>query len=99
MLPTLLVMASENKDFADKYGIFEIGRVVAGTKEDGTCNERKHLGVVLYDKNGDEKALYFKAVEIINTVTDVIKKKKVSYNKIAPEQNWQHPKNTAELGF
>ena len=97
MLPTLLVMASENKDFADKYGIFEIGRVVAGTKEDGTCNERKHLGVVLYDKNGDEKALYFKAVEIINTVTDVIKKKKVSYNKIAPEQNWQHPKNTAEL--
>ena len=97
MLPTLLVMASENKDFADKYGIFEIGRVVAGTKEDGTCNERKHLGVVLYDKSGNEKALYFKAVEMINTIVDVIKKKKATYNKIAPEQNWQHPKNTAEI--
>ncbi len=97
MLPTLLVTASENKDFADKYGIFEIGRVVAGTKEDGTCNERKHLGVVLYDKSGDEKALYFKAVEMVNTIVDVIKKKKASYNKIAPEQNWQHPKNTAEI--
>lgn len=97
MLPTLLVMASENKDFADKYGIFEIGRVVAGTKEDGTCNERKHLGVVLYDKGGNEKALYFKAVEMVNTIVDVIKKKKVAYNKIAPEQNWQHPKNTAEI--
>ncbi len=97
MLPTLLVMTSENKDFADKYGIFEIGRVVAGTKEDGTCNERKHLGVVLYDKGGNEKALYFKAVEMVNTIVDVIKKKKPAYNKIAPEQNWQHPKNTAEI--
>lgn len=28
MLPTLLVAAYENKDFADSYGIFEIGRVV-----------------------------------------------------------------------
>ncbi len=97
MLPTLLVMASENKDFADKYGIFEIGRVVAGTKENGTCNERKHLGVVLYDKSGNEKALYFKAVELVNTIVDVIKKKKAAYNKIAPVQNWQHPKNTAEI--
>ena len=97
MLPTLLVMASENKDFSDKFGIFEIGRVVDGTKEDGACNERKHLGVVLYDKSGDEKSLYFKAVEMINTIVDVIKKKKASYTKIAPEQNWQHPKNTAEI--
>ncbi len=97
MLPTLLVMASENKDFADKYGIFEIGRVVAGTKENGTCNERKHLGVVLYDKSGNEKALYFKAVEMVNTIVDVIKKKKAAYNKIDVEQNWQHPKNTAEI--
>ncbi len=97
MLPTLLVMASENKDFGDKYGIFEIGRVVAGTKEDGTCNERKHLGIVLYDKGGDEKALYFRAVEMINTIVDVIKKKKAKFAKIAPEQNWQHPKNTAEI--
>ena len=97
MLPTLLVMAQENKDFADKYGIFEIGRVVDGVKADGTSNERKHLGVVLYDKGGDEKALYFRAVEMINTIVDVIKKKKAKFAKIAPEQNWQHPKNTAEI--
>ncbi len=97
MLPTLLVAASENKDFADKYGIFEIGRVVEGTKEDGTANERKHLGVVLYDKSGDEKSLYFKAVEILNCIIGEIKQKKAGYNKIAPEHNWQHPKNTAEI--
>ncbi len=97
MLPTLLSMAQENKDFADKYGIFEIGRVVDGVKADGTSNERKHLGVVLYDKSGNEKAVYLKAVEIINCLIGTIKQKKVQYNKIAPEHAWQHPKNTAEI--
>ncbi len=97
MLPTLLVAAQENKDFADKYSIFEIGRVVDGTKADGTCNERKRLGVVLYDKSGNEKAIYLKAVEIINCIVSLIKQKKASYTKIAPEHAWQHPKNTAEI--
>ena len=97
MLPTLLVAAQENKDFAEKYSIFEIGRVVDGTKADGTCNERKRLGVVLYDKSGNEKAIYLKAVEIINCIVALIKQKNASYCKIAPEHAWQHPKNTAEI--
>ncbi len=97
MLPTLLVMAQENKDFGDKYSLFEIGRVVDGVKADGTCNERKRLGVVLYDKSGNEKAIYLKAVEIINCIVGLIKQKKAVYNKIAPVHAWQHPKNTAEI--
>ncbi len=97
MLPTLLVMAQENKDFADKYSIFEIGRVVDGTDENGLCNERKHLGAVIYDKSGNEKAAYLKAVEIINCIIGQIKQKKAGYNKIAPEHAWQHPKNTAAI--
>ena len=97
MLPTLLVMAQENKDFADKYGIFEIGRVVDGVDANGLANERKRLGAVIYDKSGNEKAIYLKAVEIINSFIGEIKQKKVSYNKIAPEHAWQHPKNTAEI--
>lgn len=97
MMPTLLVMAGENKDFADKYGIFEIGRVVDGTDEQGRCVEKKRLGVVLYDKSGDEKSLYFKAVEIINCLVAEIKQKKAGYSKIAPEHNWQHPKNTSGI--
>ncbi len=99
MLPTLLVAASENKDFADKFGIFEIGRVVDGTKENGECNERKHLGVVLYDKSGNEKALYLKAVEMINCIIGETKQKKAGYKKIAPVSSWQHPKNTAEISI
>ena len=97
MLPTLLVMAQENKDYADKYGIFEVGRVVEGTDENGLCNERKHLGAVIYDKSGNEKAAYLKAVEIINCIIGTVKQKSAGYNKIAPEHAWQHPKNTAEI--
>lgn len=97
MLPTLLVMAQENKDFADKYSIFEIGRVVDGVTADGLCNERKRLGAVIYDKSGNEKAAYLKAVEIINCIVGNIKQKKAEYTKISPEHAWQHPKNTAEI--
>ena len=97
MLPTLLSMTQENKDFAEKFGIFEAGRVVDGTDENGMCNERKRLGVVLYDKSGNEKSLYFKAVEIINCIVGTIKQKEARYNKIAPVHSWQHPKNTAEI--
>ncbi len=96
MLPTLLVMAQENKDFADKYSIFEIGRVVDGTVN-GLCNEKKRLGAVIYDKSGNEKAAYLKAVEIINCIVGNIKQKQAGYAKIAPEHAWQHPKNTAEI--
>lgn len=97
MLPTLLVMAQENKDFADNYGIFEIGRVVEGTDENGRCRERKHLGAVIYDKSGNEKAIYLKAVEIINCIISQTKQAKAQFCKIAPEHAWQHPKNTAEI--
>ncbi|MBQ2694018.1 MAG: phenylalanine--tRNA ligase subunit beta [Clostridia bacterium] len=97
MLPTLLTIAQENKDFAEKYSIFEIGRVVDGTDENGLCDERKHLGAVIYDKSGNEKAAYLKAVEIINCLIGEIKQKKAGYNKIAPVSAWQHPKNTAEI--
>ena len=97
MLPTLLVTANENKDFSDYYALFEIGRVVDGTKKNGTCNERKRLGVVLYDKSGNEKALYYKALEVVNTLVKEIKQAKAVYGKIAPVHNWQHPKNTADI--
>ncbi len=97
MLPTLLTIAQENKDFAEKYSIFEIGRVVDGTDANGLCNERKRLGAVIYDKSGNEKAAYLKAVEVINCLIGEIKQKKAGYNKIAPVSAWQHPKNTAEI--
>lgn len=98
MLPTLLCMAYENKSWKDEYGIFEIGRVVEGTNADGTCNERSHLGCVMYNKHSSEKDLYMEAVRVIRCLIDEIKHEdNISFAKIEPKHHWQHPKNTANI--
>ncbi len=97
MIPTLLVAVSDNKDFKENFGIFEIGRVVKGVKADGTANERRSLGVVLFDKKGSEKDLYFKALNMVNTLVLSIKHKAPEFNKVSPTHAYEHPKNTAEI--
>ncbi len=97
MIPTLLSAVSDNKDFSDSYGIFEIGRVAAGVKEDGTANERRRLGIVLFDKTISEKDLFFKAVSMVNEIFLQIKHKAPVLSKVQPSHAWQHPKNTAEI--
>ena len=88
------------------YGIFEIGRVIEGTLENGYCNERRHLGVVLFSKSQSERDLYYKAIEVVNCIFEQIKHCAPKFAKIAPVHAWQHPKNTAavladgnEVGF
>ena len=97
MIPTLLSAAADNKDYADSYGIFEIGRVAAGVKEDGTANERRRLGIVLFDKTISEKDLFFKAISMVNEIFLQIKHKAPVLAKVAPAHAWQHPKNTASI--
>lgn len=97
MLPTLIAATADNKDFSESFGIFEIGRVADGVKPDGTANEKRRLGIVLFDKTVTEKQLFFKAVSIINTLFGDIKHKAPVYEKIAPVHAWQHPKNTASV--
>ncbi len=97
MIPTLLQAVSENKDYGESYGIFEIGRIVKGTKADGTANERRSLGIVLYDKTVSEKDLFFKAITLINNLFTQIKHKDAVLKKVAPTHAYEHPKNTAEI--
>lgn len=98
MLPTLLCFAYENKSWKDDYGIFEIGRVVEGTNKDGTCNERSHLGVVIYNKHKSERDLYLETVTLVKDLITSIKHcNTVSFEKITPKHSWQHPKNTAKI--
>ena len=97
MIPTLLNAVSENKDFSESFGIFEIGRVADGVKEDGTANERRRLGIVLFDKTVSEKDLFYKAVSIVNEIFLQIKHKAPVLSKVAPAHAWQHPKNTANI--
>ena len=97
MIPTLLSAVSDNKDYSDSYGIFEIGRVAAGVKDDGTANERRRLGIVLFDKTISEKDLFFKAVSMVNEIFLQIKHKAPVLAKVQPSHAWQHPKNTASI--
>lgn len=60
MGPTLLSVLSENRAFGADFGVFEIGRVAEGTKEDGLADERKKLGIALFSRTLSEKELYLK---------------------------------------
>ena len=97
MIPTLLNAVSENKDFSESFGIFEIGRVADGVKADGTANEKRRLGIVLFDKTVSEKELFYKAVSIVNEIFLQIKHKAPVLSKVQPAHAWQHPKNTANI--
>ena len=97
MLPTLLTFAYENRQYAPSFGLFEIGRVVKGVTAENTCNERRTLGVVLFDKTKSEKELYFKAVEIVRYICDQLRHTAPSFSRITPAHSWQHPKNTSEI--
>ena len=97
MLPTMLTFLYENKGFSEDFGIFEIGRVIKGLRENGECNERRTLGLALYSKRKSEKELYFKAISILRTLTFEIKHTEPEFSKISPRYDWQHPKNTSAI--
>ena len=95
MMECMLPAVRQNRNYSTEYGIFEIGRVFKGTKEDGRADERRHLAVCLYSKDRSEKTLYFEAVEIINTFVSELKHRTASYEKTETSHAWQHPKNTS----
>ena len=97
MVPTLLTVVNENKSFGAEFGIFEDGRVIDGTREDGTCNERRKLGIVLYSRKCSEKTLFFRLRDIISLFVANLRHKTVKFEHTDASHNWQHPVNTAEI--
>ncbi len=97
MTPSLLCIVNENRNYAAKYGIFEIGRTFVGTKENGYCNERRTLGIALYDREGTEKALFYDLLAIVGDLCGELKHQKPVYANIAPRHDWQHPRNIASI--
>ena len=95
MGPTLLSFVNENKPFAPDFGLFEIGRVCEGVKEDGLCNERKKLGIALYSRTRSEKELYMELLEIFTALGRDIKRADFTFKNGEPRHGWQHPRNTA----
>lgn len=99
MIPTLLTVINENKSFGTEYGVFEIARVVDGLKPDGTCNERKKLGIVLFSRDVSEKTLFFRLRDMISLMAANLRHKAVKFQHIDAFHNWQHPVNTAEIAL
>ena len=97
MVPTLLTVVNENKSFGAEYGVFEIARVIDGTREDGTCNERRKLGIVLYSRKCSEKTLFFRLRDVLSLFVANLRHKTVKFAHTVASHNWQHPVNTAEI--
>ncbi|HEX9060032.1 MAG TPA: phenylalanine--tRNA ligase subunit beta, partial [Clostridia bacterium] len=98
MIPSLLSVINENKYFSNEFGIFEIARVVDGTKENGYCNERKKLGIVLFNKKDSEENAFFSLKNIIDSIGLTVKNTKFSFeNPESVVHSWQHPINTANI--
>ena len=97
MVPTLLTVVNENKSFGTEYGVFEIARVIDGKKEDGTCNERRKLGIVLFSRDCSEKTLFFRLKDMISLFVSNLRHKSVDFEHTQASHNWQHPVNTAAI--
>lgn len=97
MVPTLLSFAEENKAYAPDFGIFEIGRVVGGLGENGKCNERKKLGIVLFSRTRSEKELFYALLETIQTLCLEIRHQEPVFESVTADKQWEHPRNTAAI--
>lgn len=92
IVPTQLCQVKYNTGCAD-FGVFEIGRVVQGLKEDGLCNERKMLTITLFSKTRELKQLYFQLTDLLAVALDEIKHQSISFRSLNACHSYQHPKN------
>lgn len=94
---SLLPVLQENRFFAPSFGIFEVGRVVDGTKADGTCRERRTLGIAMLSHGEKPRELFFRASDMLFTVLKNLRQLRLELRREEPTFAWQHPANTAAL--
>ncbi|MBO5373195.1 MAG: phenylalanine--tRNA ligase subunit beta [Lachnospiraceae bacterium] len=97
MMESFLPAVYANRNYKPSFSIFEIGRVVEGVKADGTANEQRVLAISMYSKEMAEKNLYLQAVQIVNTISNMLKHRLPKYAKTEVTHAWQHPKNTTKI--
>lgn len=99
MIPTLLACVNDNKLYASSFGIFEIAKVIDGLREDGTCNERKRLGIALFSRTESEKALFFRMRDLLVFLGRTLRHASFSFERTDVTHAWQHPKNTIAVSY
>ena len=97
IIPTQLCQVKINTGFAPDFGIFEVGRVVEGLKEDGLCNEKKKLAITLFSKTKSMEEIYFELRDMLATLALDIKHLSLSYEAMEATHCYQHPKNLPPL--
>ncbi len=97
IVPTQLCQVKYNTSYSPKFGVFEIGRVVEGLREDGLCNEKKKLAITLFDKTGDMQNLYFELRDMLCVIADDIKHQALTFEAAESSHSYQHPKNLNKI--
>lgn len=93
MIPTQLCQVKSNFQYAADFGIFEVGRVVDGLKDDNLCNEKKKLGITLFSKTKTVEQLYFELRDMVAVLLDDIKHTAITLSKKEATHSYQHLKN------
>ena len=91
--PTQFCQVKYNFQYAQDFGIFEVGRVVQGLKEDGLCNEKKLLCITLFSKTKTAETLYYELRDMLAVLAGDIKQAEISFEKMEATHSYQHPKN------
>lgn len=97
IIPTQLCQVNYNTGYATDFGIFEVGRVVEGLKEDGLCDEHKKLCITLFSKTKSLETLYFELRDMIAETIDDVRHKALTYKKLEATHSYEHPKNLYSL--
>lgn len=93
IIPTQLCQVKYNTGYAADFGVFEIGRVVDGLKENGLCNEKKKLAVTLFSKTKSVETLYFELRDMLAVIADDIKHRTLTFEKKDATKSYQHLRN------
>ena len=99
IIPTQLCQVNYNTGFATDFGIFEVGRVVEGTKEDGLCDEHKKLCITLFSKTKSLEQLFFELRDMIAETIEDVRHKSLTYNNLEATHSYEHPKNLFSLSI
>ncbi|MDO4419309.1 MAG: phenylalanine--tRNA ligase subunit beta [Ruminococcus sp.] len=97
IIPTQLCQVKVNTGYGADFGIFEIGKVIKGLKEDGLCNEKKVLTITLYSKTKDIKTLYLELRDMISVAASDIKHMDISFKAAETNKAYIHPVNYNEI--